>query len=399
MDQIEQLRIYLGALNICVSIDLFCPEAHTETRLALHGMGIECQIVPESKQVERIPKKTAEKLDECLRGLLATALECDADCVLTDDRSLLPYVEDFADAGVLLTSGDFLLRYVEAFVRGHDVPWSFDHIVWFETWNGFYQLAERSTFNPTITFLAMCQSKGVDPDAIELCRSLVFNRLGQLCFTRDRLWFYEMQQAVSKRSGWKRQRFAHEVAYYLNFYYLLIHGTFDHAAVFVNALFKLGIKERIVSARNSEFLSALKAKYGGVHAVFEKPDHVECMKRIAALRHISAHRGSVTPTKVVEILDPPPTNDELDQDIRDRDLEYLLLGVPDGSKRDDLREMLRTNARAARYEQQTILEDVVVIEIDGKKAFIHPLGDTWWNFNRCLSFLMDLFHECTKALP
>jgi hypothetical protein len=149
----------------------------------------------------------------------------------------------------------------------------------------FYQIAEQSTFEPAIKFLAMCQSKGVDREAIEFCRSLVYNRLGHLCFTRDRLWFYEMQQAVAKRARWKRQKFAHEVAYYLNFYYLLLYGAFDHAAVFVNALLKLGIKERLVSARNPDFLKALSVKFSGIHGVFEKPEYVEFMRRIAAVRH------------------------------------------------------------------------------------------------------------------
>jgi len=239
-------------------------------------------------------------------------------------------------------------------------------------------------------FLARCLSQHASRDAVELCRSLAYNRLGDLCFTRDRLCFYEMQQAVAKRAQWKRQKFSTEVAYYLNFYYLLLYGAFDHAAVLVNALFNLGVKERQVGARNQEFLKAVGAKSVEVQAVFEKPAYVEFIRRVAALRHIAAHRGVLTPTKVVQDLDHPPSNDELDQDIRDAGLDYLL--------RSPLREMLRSNARAARYERETLMEDVVLIEIDGKYGFIHPLNDTWWNFRSCTSFLNDIFSACAKAL-
>ena len=317
---------------------------------------------------------------------------------MTDNLGLLPYVEEFGEAGVLLTSPDFLLRYAETFARGNDLPWAFANKVWFEPWMSFYQLSEQWTFTPGMDFLTLCQSKGANREAIELCRSLTYNRLGDLCFTRDRLCYYEIQQSVAKRAQWKRQRFSAEVAYYLNFYYVLLYGAFDHAAAFVNSLFSLGIKERQVSARNPEFLEALGIKLPDVQAVFKNPRHVEFIRRIASLRHTAAHRGVLTPTKVVQDLDQPPANDELDQDIREAGLDYLLLNVPPGQKRDGFREMLRSNARAARYERETLMEDVVLIEIDGKFGFIHPLNDTWWNFKSCMSFLSDVFSTCTKAL-
>ena len=72
---------------------------------------------------------------------------------------------------------------------------------------GFYQLSEPWTFRPGMDFLYLCQSKGVGRDAQELCRSLAYNRIGDLCFTRDRLCFYEIQHSVAKRARWERHRF------------------------------------------------------------------------------------------------------------------------------------------------------------------------------------------------
>jgi hypothetical protein len=247
--------------------------------------------------------------------------------------------------------------------------------------------------------LSLCQSKSVSQEAIELCRSLAYNRLGDLCFTRDRLCFYEQQQLVAKRARWERQRFSAEVAYYLNFYYVLLYGAFDHAAAFVNLLFNPGVNERQVSARSAEFLRALGSRSPGVEAVFTNARHIGFLRRVAALRHVAAHRGIVTPTKVVQDLEHPPTDDELDQDIREAGLEYLVLQSPAGVHRETIQTVLRSNARAARYERETLMEDVVLIETEkGKYGFIHPLSDTWWNFRSCTSFLNEVFSACTSEL-
>jgi hypothetical protein len=399
LDELELLRTYLRSLNPCIcSIGLVLPIDNDRALAALERIGIEVLRVPISDQTGRVPKQTADKLTTLLVQLLATALSSNLDCVVTDNQSLLAYAPEFGEVGVLLTSPDFLLRYAETFARGNDLPWSFAHKVWFEPWMSFYQLSEQWTFTPGMNCLALCQSKGADREAVELCRSLTYNRLGDLCFTRDRLCYFEMQQAVAKRAQWKRQRFSTEVAYYLNFYYVLLYGAFDHAAAFVNALLGLGIKERQVSARNPEFLEALQKKQPTVEAVFKDAKHVEFIRRIGSLRHVAAHRGVLTPTKVVKDLDQPPTNDELDQDIRNAGLEYLLATFPAGTLRDSFQEMLRSNARGARYERETLMEDVVLIEMDGKYGFIHPLNDTWWNFKSCTSFLFDVFSNCTKIL-
>lgn len=398
LDELEQLRVYLTAFTppVC-SIRILVPVDQVEVLRALQQFGIEAVAIELPATTQRVPKKVADRLTDPVLRLLPTALHHDIDCVVTNDPNLLPYTEEFTEAGTLLTSPDFLLRYAEVFVRGHDLPWAFAYMVWFEPWLSFYQLSEGWTFRPAMELLTRCQSKGVNRDAIELCRSLAYNRLGDLCFTRDRLCFYQIQQSVAKRAQWKRQRFSAEVAYYLNFYYVLLYGVFDHAAALVNALLSLGIKERQVSARNPEFLRVL-AKFPGLQAAFEKPAHVEFIRRIAALRHAAAHRGVLTPTKVVQDLDHPPTNEEVDQDIREAGLDYLPLQFPQGPTRDAFREMLRSNARAARYERETLMEDVVLIEIDGKYGFIRPLDDTWWNFRRCTSFLDDVFSACTKAI-
>lgn len=201
LQELEQLRAYLKSLDPrdC-SIRLLAATDHRRILLTLRALEIEARPVTRSTSIERIPRNIAKDLTEPLKSLLSTALDQDADCIVTADSGMLSYVEEFNQAGVLVTSCDFLLRYAETFVRGHDVLWAFAHKVWFEPWMGFYQLSEPWTLKPGMDFLYLCQSKGVGRDAQELCRSLIYNRLGDLCFTRDRLCFYEIQQSVAKRA-------------------------------------------------------------------------------------------------------------------------------------------------------------------------------------------------------
>ncbi len=364
----------------------------------MRGIGIDVTPITKSTDISTIGTAIRDQLDGQLQIVAATALACDADCVVTDAAEWLPYIREFEKLGLLLTTPDFVLRYSEIFVRGHDVPWAFAYKAWFTTWTASYQLSEAWTFKPGMEFLALCQTKGADSEAVEAGRSLVYNRLGDLSFTRDRLLFYEMQQAVSRRAQWKRQKFSSEIAYYLNFYYLLLYGAFDHAAVLVSGLLGLGIPSRRVGARSPEFLKALRAKSPEVYAVFENPAHTEFINRVATVRHTTAHRGMVTPGKVVQKPDHEPTVDELDDDIRKAGLDRCLGLFPPGQARDQFRDTLRSNARMARYERETLMEDVILVELNGKWVYIHPLTDTWWNFRRCKAFLDEVFVACSKAI-
>jgi hypothetical protein len=119
------------------------------------------------------------------------------------------------------------------------------------------------------------------------CDADVLNRLPNICFTRDRLLFYEMQKRVAERAGWKRQEFNFELSYYLNFYYPLIFGGFDHLALIVNHCLGLGTsRKRNVGATYKGFLDALQAKNPKLHGIFTDPNHVAFMKRVAALRQL-----------------------------------------------------------------------------------------------------------------
>ena len=80
-------------------------------------------------------------------------------------------------------------------------------------------MTEQRTFSVGMDFLYVAHKNNLNAEAQETGRSLVHNRLPNICFTRDRLLFYEIQKMAARRAKWKRQEFAFEIGYYLNFYY------------------------------------------------------------------------------------------------------------------------------------------------------------------------------------
>ena len=153
LDELEHLRVYLKSLTPpeC-HIRIFAPAAYHATLESLGRFGIEISPVEMSKRTGSVSNQVGELLkNHPLKDLIAAALNsADADCVVTNDAGLLAYAEDFTRAGMLLTFPDFLLRYAEVFVRGHDVPWAFAHKVWSESWTAFYPIRMSWTFKPAM---------------------------------------------------------------------------------------------------------------------------------------------------------------------------------------------------------------------------------------------------------
>jgi hypothetical protein len=80
-----------------------------------------------------------------------TGLACDADLVVSGQRHWFPYVDAFDKLGMLLVDTGVLKRQCEVFVRGHDVPWSFE-MMFAMPWAAFYQAAEPQTFQDAPVF-------------------------------------------------------------------------------------------------------------------------------------------------------------------------------------------------------------------------------------------------------
>jgi hypothetical protein len=207
LDELDLLRAYLRSLEpfVCY-IRLFVPKRHLQTAATLDEIRIEYQVVAE-QDADAEAVAGFKQADGELLTAVGTALSVDADCLAVNRREWLPFTEESDKLGFLLTDCSFLLPYCEVFARGYDVPWSFRYKSWYAPWTAFYTLSEEQTFKAGIEALHRAYQKKAPSDALETGRILVHNRLPNLCFTRDRLLFYEIQRLAAKRAGRKRQQF------------------------------------------------------------------------------------------------------------------------------------------------------------------------------------------------
>lgn len=397
LDEIEVLRDYLRSISpIFCGIRLLVPVTHADTLETLRKLNIRFVSVEVSNATPETSKIiTARELSTAAQ----TALACDVDVLVVTNSDWLPYAIELDDLGLFLTDTSFLKHYCEIFVRGHEVPWAFAPQIWGLTWNGFYHMTEQRTLGTGIDFLYEASKKKMNAEAQETGRSLVHNRLPNICFTRDRLLFYGIQKMTARRGKWKRQEFAFEIGYYLNFYYPLIYGGFDHLALLVNQSLQLGLAEKNVGASYQGFLDILRAKNGALHTAFTDPKVVEFMKRIGYLRHYASHRGSLAPGKLLEQPDRELTDDEVDAIISNAEMDNLLTYLPEGELREAFRQSLRHNFRMQHYEKEgRTVEGIVPIVIDGKPGFIIPANDTTWNFEKFVSFMNRVLTELKGCL-
>jgi hypothetical protein len=397
LDEIEALRDYLRSIrpSFC-GIRLLVPSTHAGTAEVLGRLNVKFVLIEISNPTPETAKRIGDKE---LAEATETAVACNADALVVTNSEWFPYAQELDDLGVFLTDAGFLKYYCDIFVRGHDVPWAFALKTWGLTWTGFYQMTEGRTLGVGMDFLYEAQKKKVNAEAQETGRSLIHNRLPNICFTRDRLLFYEIQRMAAQRAKWTRQEFAFEIGYYLNFYYPLIYGGFDQIALLVNQCLQLGMAEKNVGATYQSFLEALKAKNFELHAIFTDPELVEFIKGIGYLRHYASHRGSLAPGKLIEKPDKELTNDELDAMIAEAGMDEMVMCMTPGGMRESFRQAIRDNFRMAHYEKEGKLVDgVVPIVIDGTLAFIRPANDTEWNFQKFLLFMNRVLTELKKCL-
>ncbi len=397
LDELQQLREYLGTIHPqAVTINLWLPNNFTKIHTFLNAYAITASPIAVAVADAAMKQAFGEQVPGQMCESAATALFCDADMVVTENSDWYPFYEEFEKLGILLGSPQVMLRQSEIFVRGHDEPWAFTDPMFDAPWGTFYFFAENHILLAGQKFLDACHKKGVDGQVQEIGRSLVYNRVPNILFTRDRLLFYEMQQAAAKRAKWQRQKFQFEVGYHLNFYYILLYGAFDHLAVMLNGLLGLGLAVRDVTATGKAFLTELQKKAPELHAMFTAPNTIDFIERIASVRHSSAHRSQVMPAPIYEKPDHEPTAAELDEEISAKGLDIELQFFPAGPVRDAIRESIRFRLKVSKYK--ILIEDAVYIETKKFKGFINPLIDTEWNFSKFYAFFSEVLSAATKRI-
>lgn len=395
LDSLEQLRVYLDQQyqGVC-QIRLLVPKHFPQTLGALHFYGISAELIDAPPVDPQCCGADEDLANEAINQLATCARAISADCIVVSKGSpMLPFADAISKKfRCLLTDPSFLLVAAETFVRGFEIPWSRHFMIWNGTWDTFYIHAEPHLISPLMRLFHDAHRAGMSQETIETARSLALNRMPQVCRTRDKLEWFNLQRDAAKRDGYHNQTYLFEISYHLCFYYLLLSGTFDHLALLVNGIFGLALPDRKVGATYKEFLSALQRRSTELHGLFTSNDTVDFIARLAALRNLAAHRGAITPRKIVRRPAQMPTAEGIDQYLRETGNEWVFGTHP------RIIAMARQNAAAEILEKDTIAEDMEFIEFNGKQGFVSPVADTPWNFAKLRSFTLRVAAACSAYL-
>jgi hypothetical protein len=400
LQNMEQLRAYLRAQyqGVC-QIRFLVPNIFAGAQEALQRNGIPFDIATATEDDDTFRRDHPDLSDGTISRAALCAKRVGADCLVVSKGSeALSFAEDFERSiRCLVTDASFLLILTEIYVRGFDIPWTYQLMMWNGTWDTFYLHAEPRLFDPLMNLIGAAQRAECDPEVAEAARSIALNRMPQVCYTRDKLQWLSLQRNAARRDGFTNQTYAFETSYHLNFYYLLLSGTFDHLALLVNGVYALGLAEKQVGATYKQFLEALQIRSATMYSLFTSVEIIDFIARLGALRNLAAHRGSITPRKVVEKPDRQPTTEEIDQYLLETG-DGWIIDEPYRSMSPQLVAMARSNATAEILEKNTIAEDVELVEYNGKQGFISPVVDTPWNFAMVRTFTLAVVRECSSHL-
>ncbi len=341
---------------------------------------------------------TGERCPE-LMALISTALAGDADILITmPPLTGIDLQETYKKVSLSVEDWATAKRSCEVFVRGHEVPWSFDRPAWGTPWTPFYSIADPSL---PLTELYECASHaGLDSHLLEDLRSLAHNRYASLCYTRDKLLFYVQQRRAAKRQKLRRQDFSVEAGYFLNHYYVLLWAGLDQICWIVNEIFALGLTQkdwRKIGVLNQTFLKVLREKAPSIGELFENAEFIQWVKMLRGARHFVAHRGIATPGHVfLSSNEVEPSDEDIDREIENSNEWRELVRILPRELVEAQRPLLRDQARLRKYEE--VPEPILPIELDGQQVMIFPLVNIEWDFKHFFDFAQSVAAEAIQRI-
>lgn len=279
------------------------------------------------------------------------------------------------------------LKALEVFVRGHEIPWFFDHPSWHMPWTAAYAMSDEFGLEANELYETSFRKLKLDEETLELTRSLLLNRVSNILHTRDKLLFYVQQRRFAKRQKWERQGFQFEGSYYLNFYYLLLWGGIDQLSRIINKALGLNVRRENASVSREDFLQNIE-KHNAVSlaGVFRQEDFKKWIEQLRRNRHFAAHQGAIILSPIVEKPGNEPTDLELDQKAKSNPNWELMKRTLPPKVFEWYSKSLKESLRIARY--RVIVDDAMVLKDNGKEFIFRPLANIEWDFNNFRLFVI-----------
>ena len=334
-------------------------------------------------------------------AIASSALWGDADFVVVKNKQIADGLAEYYKK-ISMDIGDWnkAKQICEVFVRGHEVPWSFTNPIWGCPYGPFYTMTELRENKALIDLYTSATQKEVEDDIREFIRSLVFNRCSNICYTRDKLLFYQVQRLKAERHKLTRQNFSFELGYFLNHQYLLLWGGLDQICWIVNGVFGLGFGEKDwmkVGVLNKEFLKKLTEVTPELADIFKDQEFIKWVKMLRGCRHFVAHSGIAMPGELYFKPEKELLDEEIDKEIeQDQDWQNLKKMLPKEFLEKTARPTMRLKKRLKKLDK--LPDAVMKIKIDDKEAVIFPLVNIEWDFNNFMQFAEKVAIKCTARI-
>lgn len=334
--------------------------------------------------------------------LIKTGELLDVDILATEDPSFKESKPE-ENSPFFISTFTNSKKEIEIFVKGHEVPWAFSQPIWAMPWGAFHSMTDELGKKASDLYASKFQRAGLDAETIEIIRSLLLNRLANICYTRDKLLFYVQQRRFAKRKGWDGQDFTFEASYYLCHYYLLLWGAVDQLSRILNGALRMGVARFTeVNVLNEKFLKQLKSISPELAKLFETEDFMNWAIQLRRSRHHTAHQGSIILSPILEKSEKELTQEELQTEAEKTEAWTLMKRNLPAQAFEWYQATLKQQIQIGRL--RVMVEDAMVINDtkDKQRYVFRPLGNIEWdfkNFELITVQTLETLYEFLKAHP
>lgn len=309
------------------------------------------------------------------------------DLVVTDNEELKNYLNE--DQRLFVATDCTRGREeLEVFVKGHEIPWSFEQPSWYMPWTTFYSMSDEFGRTAHNWYANRFNNIDLPDETIELLRSLLMNRVSNICYTKDKLLFYAQQRRYSKRNEWERQDFSFECSYYLSHYYISLWGGLDQLGRILRDTLDIPLSDSRSSFGNEDFINRINENSEDLGNIFTDDDFEDWIEQLQRNRHFVAHEGTVL---LQPILNPPEeelTEEEIQERIESQpNYDSMRRGLPD-----QLFEWYEANLRNQIIidSHEVATDEAMVMEgEDGEQLIFRPMRNIRWDFSHFETTILE----------
>lgn len=351
------------------------------------------------KRLGLTPVELDEDIPDYNKKIQLMAKRIDADLLITESKEVLEFFNKEKELNLLVEGYDGAKKDIEVFVRGHEVPWSFSDPAWNMPWTAFYSMSDEFGREATKIYETQFRKVGLDSQTLEIVRSLLLNRVSNICYTRDKLLFYFQQRRYAKRHGWKRQGFEFEASYYLCHYYLLLWGGIDQLSRILNNALNLGVTSfSKISIARDDFVSKIIRIDKNLGNLYKDKDFLEWIKQLRRNRHYTAHQGNIILSTIVETPKSELSDEELEREAQATATWNMMKRNLSPEMFNWYHASLKQSIRISKYK--VLADDAMVIQDGEEKYIFRPLANIEWDFNNFKLIVLNTLqalHELLKG--